>query len=89
MEVVAYMHNSDLLLQDEHRVAIINGSHYVLSLGDRVLIKEVIDEKAKIYQVHISFACTDHSMMHEDEIQIRFEGTRESLDEYLTKTTVH
>lgn len=89
MEVVAYMHNADLLLEDEQGIAVINGSHYVLSLGDRVVIQEIIDEQAKIYQVQISFACADHSMMHEDEILIRFEGTRDSLKQYLAKTTVH
>ncbi|MBP6113140.1 MAG: hypothetical protein KA474_00155 [Acinetobacter sp.] len=89
MEVVAYMNNADLLLEDERGIAVINGSHYVLSLGDRVIIKEVINEQAKIYQVQISFACAEHSMMHDDEILIRFEGTHETLKEYLNKTTVH
>ena len=36
MEVVAYLHNADLLLEDEQGVAVIGGSYYVLSLGDRV-----------------------------------------------------
>ena len=89
MEVVAYMHNSDLLLQDEQGVAVVNGSHYVLSLGDRVFIKQAIDEQAKIYQVQISFAGAEHQMMHDDEVQIRFQGTQDSLKQYLSKTTVH
>lgn len=89
MEVVAYMHNSDLLLEDEQGIAIINGSHYVLSLGDRVFIKQLIDETAKIYQVDISFASAEHRMLHDDQILLRFEGTRESLQHYLHKTTVH
>lgn len=89
MEVVAYMHNADLLLQDEQGVAIINGSHYVLSLGDRVFIKERIDAQSKIYQVQISFACADHCMMHDDEILVRFEGTQDTLKQYLSRTTVH
>lgn len=89
MKVVAYMNNADLLLEDEQGVAVINGSHYVLSLGDRVMIKDVINEHAKIYQVQISFACAEHSMLHDDEILIRFEGTRDTLKEYLHKTTVH
>ena len=89
MEVVAYMNNADLLIEDETGIAVINGSHYVLSLGDRVYIQDMINEHAKIYQVKISFACAEHRMMHEDEILIRFEGTRESLQQYLEKTTVH
>lgn len=89
MEVVAYMHNADLLLEDEQGIAVINGSHYVLSLGDRVMIQDIIDVHAKIYQVQISFACANHSMLHEDEILIRFEGPRDSLKNYLAKTTVH
>lgn len=89
MEVVAYMHNADLLLEDEKGIAVINGSHYVLSLGDRVYIKEMIDQNAQIYQVHISFACAEHRMMHDDQILLRFEGNKESLQQYLNKTTVH
>lgn len=89
MEVVAYMNNSDLLIQDEQGVAIINGSHYVLSLGDRVYLQEMINEKAKIYQVKISFASAEHCMMHDDEILVRFEGTKDSLQYYLEKHTVH
>lgn len=89
MEVVAYMHNSDLLLQDEQGVAVVNGSHYVLSLGDRVFIKQAIDEQAKIYHVQISFAGAEHQMMHDDEVQIRFQGNQDSLKQYLSKTTVH
>lgn len=89
MEVVAYMNNADLLLEDDDGIAVINGSHYVLSLGDRVFIKEMINEHAKIYQVQISFACAEHRMMHDDEILIRFEGTRDNLKDYLHKTTVH
>lgn len=89
MEVVAYMNNADLLLEDEQGIAVINGSHYVLSLGDRVFIKEVINEHAKIYQVQISFACAEHTMLHDDEILVRFEGDKATLQEYLNKTTVH
>lgn len=89
MEVVAYLNNADLLLEDANGVAVINGSHYVLSLGDRVYLKNMFNEHAKIYQVHISFACAEHRMLHDDEILVRFEGTRESLQQYLDRTTVH
>lgn len=89
MEVVAYMNNADLLIEDENGIAVINGSHYVLSLGDRVFIQEMVNSHAQIYQVKITFACADHRMFHEDEILIRFEGTRETLKHYLEKTTVH
>ena len=54
MEVVAYLHNADLLLEDEQGVAVIGGSHYVLSLGDRVYLRQQIDAPAKIYKVKIS-----------------------------------
>ena len=89
MKVVAYLHNADLLLEDEQGVAIIGGSSYVLSLGDQVFIHEVIDKHAKLFQVKISFACADHVMQHEDEIQIKFEGCRDQLKNYLQQTTVH
>jgi hypothetical protein len=89
MEVVGYLHNSDLLLEDEQGVAVIGGSSYVLSLGDKVLIKDVIDDKAKIYLVQISFASAGHGMFHDDEIQMKFKGCRSSLDQYIQSTTVH
>ncbi|OTG94651.1 hypothetical protein [Acinetobacter sp. ANC 3832] len=89
MEVVAYLHNADLLLEGEQGVAIISGSHYVLSLGDKVVLQQVIDEQAKLYQVQISFACADHAMLHEDEIQLKFEGCREQFKKYQMNTTVH
>lgn len=89
MEVVGYLHNADLLLEDDQGVAIINGSHYVLSLGDRVFLKEMINQQANIYQVNISFACAEHKMMHDDEVLVRFIGSRDNLKDYMDKTTVH
>ncbi|MDG9948449.1 hypothetical protein N7574_03775 [Acinetobacter ursingii] len=89
MEVVAYLHNADLLLEDTQGVAVIGGSSYVLSVGDKVYIKEVIDEKARLYEVTISFASADHAMLHEDEVQIKFEGNRDALNQYLQTTTAH
>ncbi|OTG67844.1 hypothetical protein B9T25_07635 [Acinetobacter sp. ANC 4470] len=89
MDVVGYLHHADLLLEDEQGVAIISGNHYVLSLGDKVYIQHIIDQEAKLYQVHISFASAEHAMLHEDKIQIKFEGCRESLREYIHATTVH
>ena len=77
------------MLEDGRGIAVINGIHYVHTLGNRVIIKEVINEQAKNYQVQVNFACAEHSMMHDDEILIRFEGTHETLKEYLNKTTVH
>ncbi|OTG88315.1 hypothetical protein B9T31_02010 [Acinetobacter sp. ANC 4558] len=89
MEVVAYLNNSDLLLEDEHGVAVIGGSSYVLSVGDKVFIQNPINTDAKVYSVKISFAHVEHCMLHDDEIQIKFEGCHESLKSYVQKTTVH
>ncbi|OTG66066.1 hypothetical protein [Acinetobacter silvestris] len=89
MEVVAYLHNADLLLEDERGVAVIGGSHYVLSLGDKVIIQQMIDEHTQLYQVQISFACAEHAMLHTDEIQMKFEGCREQFKQYQQNTTVH
>lgn len=89
MKVVAYLHNADLLLEDKSGVAIIAGSSYVLSLDDQVVLQNVIDEQAKVFEVKISFACADHAMQHDDEVQLKFEGSREQLKSYLEKTTVH
>lgn len=89
MEVVGYLHNADLLLEDEQGVAIICGSSYVLSLGDKVYIQNAIDEQAKLFSVKISFASSAHKMMHEDEIQIKFEGCRATLEQYILTSTVH
>ncbi len=89
MEVVAYLNQADLLLKDETNCMIISGSHYVLSLGDRVYIQHSIDTDLKLYAVKISFASAQHMMLHEDEIQIKFEGDELGLAEYLKDTTVH
>ena len=89
MEVVAYLHNADLLLEDEQGVVVISGSHYVLSLGDQVFFQQAIDQQAKLYQVKISFACADHAMLHEDEVQMKFEGCRDDFQNYINSTTVH
>ncbi|ALH96347.1 hypothetical protein [Acinetobacter equi] len=89
MEVIGYLNNSDLLLEDEKGIAVIGGSSYVLSLGDRVYLHNPIDIDAKIYAVKISFSNVDHCMLHDDEIQIKFEGCHESLKQYVQQTTVH
>lgn len=89
MEVVAYLHNRDLLLEDENGIAVIGGSHYVLSIGDRVFLSELIEPVAKLYQVKISFASAEHAMLHEDEIQLKFEGDQNQFQTYLQTTTVH
>jgi len=89
MDVVGYLHNADLLLEDEQGVVVIGGSRYVLSLGDKVYLQNVIDQESKLYQVHISFASAEHAMLHEDEIQVKFEGCRDDLREYMNATTVH
>ena len=89
MDVVAYLNYADLLLEDETGYIVIGGSHYVLSLGDKVYLQQQIDQAAKIYAVKISFASAEHMMLHEDEIQIKFEGDKSELDDYLKDTTVH
>ncbi|WP_313034320.1 hypothetical protein [Acinetobacter sp.] len=89
MDVVGYLHNADLLLEDKQGVVGIGGSRYVLSLGDKVYLQNVIDQESKLYQVHISFASAEHAMLHEDEIQVKFEGCRDDLREYMNATTVH
>ena len=89
MDVVGYLHNADLLLEDEQGVVVMGGSHYVLSLGDKVYLQHMIDQETKLYQVHISFASAEHAMLHEDKIQVKFEGCRDDLREYINATTVH
>ena len=44
MEVVRYLHHSDLLLEDEEGVVIIGGSRYVLSVGDKVVLKNMLEQ---------------------------------------------
>ncbi|GIT84841.1 hypothetical protein DSM16313_26230 [Acinetobacter seohaensis] len=46
-------------------------------------LRQQIDAPAKIYQVQISFTSAEHCMLHEDEIQLKFEGSREQLQHYL------
>ncbi|AXY56441.1 hypothetical protein CDG60_07565 [Acinetobacter chinensis] len=89
MEVIGYLHNADLILEGEQGMAIIGGSSYVLSLGDKVMIRQCIDQDAHIYQVQISFAGAEHSMLHDDEILIKFEGCKDKLQQYIQASTVH
>lgn len=89
MDVIGYLHYADLLLEDEQGVTIIGNSNYVLSIGDKVYFQQLIDADSKRYQVNISFASAGHSTLHEDEIQVKFEGSREHLQQYLNSTTVH
>ena len=85
MDVIAYVHNADLLLEEGDTVAVIAGSHYVLSIGDRIFIQQAIDEAAQIYQVKISFAGAEHLMLHDDEMQVKFKGHRDALQQYLCR----
>lgn len=89
MNVVGYLHHSDLLLEDENGVVIIGGGHYVLSLGDKVYLKNKIDPEKSLYSVDISFASNNHSNTCEDQWLVKFEGCRASLTQYLSTTTVH
>ena len=88
MEVVGYLNHADLLLEDEHGVAVVTAGHYVLSLGDRVILKQ-IDPQQQHCQAEISFASAGFNNIHEDEFFIRFTGNRENLSHYLQQTTVH
>lgn len=89
MNVVGYLHHADLLLEDEQGMAIIGGGHYVLSKGDKVSLKRVLDENKKLYLVDISFASNNHEGSYEDECIVKFEGCRDALNQYLHSCTVH
>jgi hypothetical protein len=88
MDVVAYLNRADLLLEDEQGVMIVGTGNYVLSLGDRVCIKQ-IDAYTKVGTVEIAFASASFQQLHHDQMQIKFEGSRQNLQEYLHRTTVH
>ena len=88
MEVVGYLNHADLLLEDENGVAVVTAGHYVLSLGDRVVFKQ-LDQHQQHCQAEILFASAGFSIIHEDEFLIRFAGSRENLNNYLQQTTVH
>ena len=89
MDVVGYLNHADFLLEDEQGVAVIGGSHYILSLGDKVYIQNIVNQEKNLYRVHISFASAEHAALYEDEIQFKFEGCRASFQHYLETTTVH
>ena len=88
MEVVGYLNHADLLLEDENGVAVVTAGHYVLSLGDRVVFKQ-LDQHQQHCQAEILFASAGFSSIHKDEFLIRFAGSRENLNNYLQQTTVH
>ncbi len=89
MNVVGYLHHADLLLEDEQGMAIIGGGNYVLSLGDKVSLKRMLDPTKNLYLVDISFASNQHDSICEDTWVLKFEGCRDALSRYLSNTTVH
>ena len=88
MNVVGYLNHADLLLENEHGVAVVEMGNYVLSLGDRVDLKGMNPDTQK-QRVQIVFANTSSNECHEDELNLKFEGSKESLKQYLARTTVH
>ncbi len=89
MQVVGYLHNDDFLLEDAQGVMVIGGGHYVLSVGDHVILRDCLDHQKQRYTVSISFAQGDVDLLHEDEMTVKFEGCRTKLQQYLKSTTVH
>ena len=89
MDVVKYLHHSDLLLQGEQGVAVIGSGHYVLSVGDKVHLKKMLDQNKGLYLVEISFASNQHTTCCEDECMLKFEGSSDAFNQYLSMTTVH
>lgn len=89
MDVVKYLYHSDLLLEDEKGLAIIGGGRYVLSIGDKVVIKQILEQDKKRCLVEISFASNNHSQTYEDQCELKFEGCRDAFQQYLNSTTVH
>lgn len=89
MEVIGYMHNADLLLEDEQGVAIIGGGNYVLSIGDKVILRQKLESESQRYLVDISFASNQHQSICQDEWYVKFTGDRAELQQYLTLNTVH
>ncbi|AWD68881.1 MULTISPECIES: hypothetical protein [Acinetobacter] len=89
MNVVGYLHHADLLLEDEQGMAIIGGGNYVLSVGDKVSLKRILDQNKKLYLVDISFASNNHNGTYEDQCVLKFEGCRDAFNQYLSTSTVH
>lgn len=88
MDVVGYLNHADLLLESETGVAVVGMGNYVLSLGDKVELKSMNPDTNR-YKVEISFASAAYQDLHQDELCLKFEGSREKLKEYLHQTTVH
>ena len=88
MDVVGYLNLADFLLENEHGVAVVGVGNYVLSLGDKVELKGT-NPATQLQRVQISFASAAHQNLYEDELCLKFAGSREKLQEYLLQTTVH
>lgn len=89
MQVVGYVSNKDLLLQDGDDVAIIGDTHYVLRLGDRVDLKQCVDAYQNRYEICIAFASNQFLSNHEDKVLVKFKGSSEQLKDFLQQHTVH
>lgn len=89
MEVVGYLHNDDFLLEDDQSVMVIGGGGYVLSCGDRVILRDCVNEHQNRYLVSICFANCQSDLLHEDEITLKFVGDRANFQHYIKASTVH
>lgn len=89
MDVVGYLNHDDFLLEDAQGVRVVCGGHYVLSLGDKVILQHCLDPQKQRYLVSISFTACAHQQLHEDEMIVKFQGDRTDFQQYLKSTTVH
>lgn len=87
MQVIAYLHHDDVLLSDESHAMVLGAGHYVVSLGDQIHLKDLLDAQQQRYRVEICFDGCEQ--IHEDEMILKFAGCQEKLQHYLNNTTVH
>ena len=89
MEVIGYLHNDDFLLEDGQSLMVIGGGGYVLSYGDKVILRDCLDQQKHRYLVSICFANCESDFVHEDEMTLKFAGDRVNFQQYIKASTVH
>lgn len=100
MDVIAFLRQTECIIQDQQYAAIIAGGCYVLNLGDRVYFDFSLDHllldhkavetpaKAGWVDISICFAATGEQR-YRDQVELKFVGTHAQLRQYLDATTVH
>ena len=89
MNVIGYINNRDIVLQDGTQMAVIANSHYVLAIGDRVCFKHEVEQHPSTSDIEIEFQSNQYCSKYDDQVIVKFQGSESEYQRFLTLHTVH